>query len=104
MADEEVRLHAITMENLNIILDIFRNLERHALTAKHMTIIWSDVRLIAKWKARNVVGPNPMQNLNPNPNTTLNVKMIVVEPRESSVVVAIGGGTVTKFDQDIPQE
>ena len=73
LVEEEVRLHAITMENLNIILDIFRNLERHFLTTKHMTIIWSDVQLIAKWKARNVVGPNPMQNLNPNPNTTLNV-------------------------------
>ena len=72
LAEQEVRLHAIIVENLNIILDIFRNLERHFLTAKHMTIIWSDVQLIAKWKARNVVGPNPMQNLNPNPDNTLN--------------------------------
>ena len=60
LAEEEVRLHTITMENPNIILEIFRSLERHLLTAKHMTIIWSNVRLIAKWKVGNVVGPNPM--------------------------------------------
>ena len=60
LVEEEVRLHAITMENLNIILDIFRNLERHFLTTKHMTIIWSNVWLIVKWKVGNVVGPKPM--------------------------------------------
>ena len=30
--------------------------------------------------------------------------MIVVEPRDSSVVVTIQGGAVTEADQDIPQE
>ena len=61
-------------------------------------------QLIAKWQARTITGPNPMQNLNPNLNPNLNVYMIDAKPRDPIVSVVTRGGATTEANQDVPQE
>ena len=55
-------------------------------------------QLITKWQERTIVGPNSMQNANPNPN--MNVQMIAAEPRHPNVVVVTRGGDVTGANKD----
>ena len=43
LAEEEVKLYAITMDNQTIMIDISMNLQRHVHIAKRRTIMWSNV-------------------------------------------------------------
>ena len=54
-------------------------------------------QLIAKWKARTVRNPNPVQN--PNLNSNQNIQMIYVEPREATIIFVIRGGATNGADQ-----
>ena len=57
--------------------------------------------LIAKWQARTVVDPKPVQNLNLNPN--INIQMISVKPRQPNLVVVTRGGATTGAEQNTQQ-
>ena len=54
-------------------------------------------QLIAKWHAKNLGNPIPLQNPNLNPNQ--NIQMIYVEPREPNIVVVTRGGDATGENQ-----
>ena len=43
LAEEEVRLHDITMEKWAIMLEISKSLQRHIHIAKRKTIMWNNV-------------------------------------------------------------
>ena len=43
LAEEEVRLHAITMDSQAISIEIVRSLQRHVHIVKRRTIVWSNV-------------------------------------------------------------
>ena len=43
LVEEEVKLHAITVNNWAIMPEIVRNLQRHVPIAKRKTIMWSNV-------------------------------------------------------------
>ena len=64
-------------------------------------IIEQCLQLIAKWKARIVVNPNPVHNQNPNPNK--NIQIISIEPREPHIVVVTRGGVTTGENQNTKQ-